>query len=171
MFKNLFTKNVFSKNRIIEEYIYELVGKELLIGEIRTGLWTKAISMAGGSDSKAEAIYIKLRAQSIVDKAKIANENVELSKKLKPLVSKKVNSHQQEHDAKKANSKQQSQLESQLIVAIHKQDYNQAHDAIVRGLKVKSWEYANKCHYLMEKCSDQDLNKLILFFLKKNGFT
>jgi hypothetical protein len=70
----LFTKNKASKNRIIEEWVYERVADELDDGDIRRGLWTKARGLSGGDASKCESIYIQLRAESIVDEAKISHE-------------------------------------------------------------------------------------------------
>ncbi|WP_198593579.1 hypothetical protein, partial [Vibrio breoganii] len=74
MLKKLFIKNGFAKGRIIEEHIYELVAEELSRGEKRIGLWTKALALSDGSHSKAESIYIRLRAESIVDEARINEE-------------------------------------------------------------------------------------------------
>ncbi|GEM77867.1 hypothetical protein [Vibrio superstes] len=69
-----FTKNRSSKKRIIEEWVYERVADELEMGEIRKGLWTKARGMSDGDANKCESIYIQLRAESIVDEAKIIHE-------------------------------------------------------------------------------------------------
>lgn len=70
----LFTKNKISKKRIIEEWVYERVADELDVGHIRRGLWTKARGLSGGDVNKCESIYIQLRAESIVDEAKISHE-------------------------------------------------------------------------------------------------
>lgn len=69
-----FTKNKGSKKRIIEEWVYECVAEELEMGEIRKGLWTKARGLSEGDANKCESIYIQLRAESIVDEAKVVNE-------------------------------------------------------------------------------------------------
>ncbi|MFA0069826.1 hypothetical protein AB4344_18725 [Vibrio breoganii] len=73
-----FTKNKGSKKRIIEEWVYELVADELDKGEIRKGLWTKARGLSDGDSNKCESIYIRLRAESIVDEAKVTHEVNEL---------------------------------------------------------------------------------------------
>jgi hypothetical protein len=78
---NFFTKNYASKNRIIEEWIYELVAEELNKGEKRIGLWTKAVGMCDGDMNRAESIYIQLRANSIYDEAKITKEAEDISRK------------------------------------------------------------------------------------------
>ncbi|MEZ9357872.1 hypothetical protein AB4143_17040 [Vibrio breoganii] len=69
-----FTKNRSSKNRIIEESVYEQVADELDNGDIRRGLWTKARGLSDGDANKCESIYIQLRAESLVDEAKISHE-------------------------------------------------------------------------------------------------
>ena len=71
---NMFNNRNQSHERIVEEYIYEQVALELRKNEKRVGLWTKAIALSLGDESKVESIYIQLRAESIVDEAKVANE-------------------------------------------------------------------------------------------------
>ncbi len=60
----------------------------------------------------------------------------------------------------------QSELESQFLSAISGNDYDLAHSAIVSGLKLESKEFAEKCEYLIHKSDDDDLRRLVSFFLK-----
>ena len=76
-----FTKNKKSKQRIVEEWVYEQVADELECNQIRKGLWTKAVSLSDGNESKCKGIYISLRAESIVDKEKIQKEVKEKDRK------------------------------------------------------------------------------------------
>ena len=55
--------------RGIEEAIYQAVAEEIASGVRRDGLWAKAIAETGGSIDAAEARYIQLRAQSLIDEA------------------------------------------------------------------------------------------------------
>ncbi|WP_117234919.1 hypothetical protein [Vibrio maerlii] len=78
---SLLTKNKKSKQRIFEEWVYEQVAQEITQDQRRVGLWTKAKALSGGEEAKVESIYIQLRAESIVDEAKVAQELVEESRK------------------------------------------------------------------------------------------
>lgn len=53
--------------RKIEEALYEAVSKEIGAGNIKEGLWTKALSESEGDESKASALYIRLRVQAMKD--------------------------------------------------------------------------------------------------------
>ena len=54
-------------SRRYEEKLYEVALEEFENGEIRKGLYAKALSMADGNKEKAEGIYLKLRVKSIMD--------------------------------------------------------------------------------------------------------
>lgn len=62
------------ESRQFEEYIYELVASEIQSGVLRSGLWTKAVLESGGDEKAAKCLYIKYRAQVMVDDAFIAEE-------------------------------------------------------------------------------------------------
>ena len=53
--------------RSAEEEIFRLVAEEIHRGLRRQGLWAKAIAEADGSEELARSIYVRLRAQSIID--------------------------------------------------------------------------------------------------------
>jgi hypothetical protein len=57
--------------RLIEEQLYELVGDELQNGVKRNGLWAKALAYSQGDESKAKALYISYRVQSLKDESEI----------------------------------------------------------------------------------------------------
>lgn len=78
MVMKFFTTPRGSKKRILEEWVYECVAHELESGDIRKGLWTKALGLALGDIGKCESIYIQLRAQSIIDEAKLINETSQI---------------------------------------------------------------------------------------------
>ena len=60
-------KKTTISSRRTEEKLYELALEEVEAGEIRKGLYAKAVSKADGDKEKAEGIYLKLRVQSMLD--------------------------------------------------------------------------------------------------------
>lgn len=52
-------------NKISDEAYYEMAGEEISRGKIRTGIWLKALSEAEGNESRAQAIYLKLRVDAM----------------------------------------------------------------------------------------------------------
>jgi hypothetical protein len=60
--------------RIIEEQLYEQVVNELASGQLRNGLWAKAIANSNGQDEMAKALYIQYRAQSLRDEYELLHE-------------------------------------------------------------------------------------------------
>ncbi len=59
-------------DRKLEEALYESVARELSEGVRKEGLWLKAIASSGGDKERAGAVYIELRAQSMLDDAALA---------------------------------------------------------------------------------------------------
>lgn len=53
-----------------DEKYYEAVVKELESGNPRPGLWAKAFAESSGNEVAARALYIKLRAQQLIDEDK-----------------------------------------------------------------------------------------------------
>ena len=60
-------KKTTINSRRYEEKLYEVALEEVESGEIRKGLYAKALSKADGDKEKADGIYLKLRVQSILD--------------------------------------------------------------------------------------------------------
>lgn len=61
----------------LEEALYELVAGEILRGEIRQGLWLKAMVESNSDDIKAKTRYAKLRVTQLahdLDKQREAEE-------------------------------------------------------------------------------------------------
>jgi hypothetical protein len=55
--------------RQLEEKLFDAVAAELASGTRREGLWLKAVADASGSESAARALYVRYRAQSMLDEA------------------------------------------------------------------------------------------------------
>ena len=66
----------FRKNaavaRLVEERLYGIVAAELANGEIREGLWAKALADSKGAEEAAKGLYMKYRVQSMRDDVSIA---------------------------------------------------------------------------------------------------
>lgn len=73
MFKN--NPSEKSAERLVEEQIYAQVVDELSKGQRRDGLWAKALSDSDGDETRAKALYIKYRVQSIVDETVVLKES------------------------------------------------------------------------------------------------
>ena len=72
MFNRL--KKKLAASRLLEEQLYEIVVNEMSGGEIRSGLWAKALAMGDGSDGSTKSHYIKYRVQSLKDEANLLIE-------------------------------------------------------------------------------------------------
>jgi hypothetical protein len=70
IFAKLKRKNAAA--RLIDEQMYEIVVEELQSGVRRNGLWAKALAKSQGDESKAKALYISYRVQSLRDESEIA---------------------------------------------------------------------------------------------------
>ncbi|MEZ8306795.1 hypothetical protein AB6C40_23530 [Vibrio splendidus] len=165
-----FTKNRSSKKRIIEEWVYEQVADELGIGEIRKGLWTKARGLSEGDTNKCESIYIQLRAESIVDEAKVLNEACELVARNEAKRAAKSATEQQAQASKAEKEQVSDAWESQLLLSIHNEDYDKVHGVMRSGVTIPNEEFAEKCRFLLTKCKSQDLVNLVTFFLKQSNY-
>ena len=67
--------------RLQESAIYAEVMKEIQSGKRHDGIWAQAFSETEGNEKKADALYIKLRVQSLKDELKIHNDNLFKKKK------------------------------------------------------------------------------------------
>ena len=60
---------------LAEEKLYEYVGKEIEAGDIRTGLWTKAITLANSSEQgDINREYIRLRIEYLFAEGRLFNQ-------------------------------------------------------------------------------------------------
>ncbi|MBK6357127.1 MAG: hypothetical protein IPF44_10570 [Betaproteobacteria bacterium] len=71
MFDQFKTQAAFS--RLSEEEVYAQVIREIECGVRRDGIWAKSMADSQGDLTKAKALYIKLRVQSIRDEIHVAN--------------------------------------------------------------------------------------------------
>ena len=60
-------KKIAIESRRFQEKLYEVALEDFETGEIKKGLYAKALSMADGNEEKAKGIYLKLRVKSIMD--------------------------------------------------------------------------------------------------------
>ena len=60
-------KKALINSRRLEEKLYEVALEEFELGEIKKGLYAKALAKAEGNKEKADGMYLKLRVQSLVD--------------------------------------------------------------------------------------------------------
>ena len=60
-------KKTTIESRRYEEKLYEVALEEVEAGDVRKGLYAKAVAKADGDKEKADGIYLKLRVQSIMD--------------------------------------------------------------------------------------------------------
>jgi|GEM_PF-3400016 len=63
-----------ASERLLEEALYQQVGNEIREGQIRDGLWMKALAESNGDSSKTQALYLKYRIQSIKDEFELSRQ-------------------------------------------------------------------------------------------------
>lgn len=57
-----------AEERLAENYVYELVAKELQEGFRKDGLWLRGATESEGDEQKARRLYVRYRVQEIKDK-------------------------------------------------------------------------------------------------------
>lgn len=62
-------KAKIAAHKIPDEAYFEMAGEEIKRGQIRQGLWLKAMALASGDSQKAQAIYLKLRVETMRQEA------------------------------------------------------------------------------------------------------
>lgn len=72
MFKSLAKNRAYK--RLLDEKLFEYALQEFENGEMRDGLWAKALYQSSGDENKASALYLKLRVQSLKDEHLIVQE-------------------------------------------------------------------------------------------------
>ena len=75
MFKSL--KLNSAKSRLVEERLYEIVMDELESGNVRKGIWGKALAKSNGNDNQARSNYLELRVESLKDEAHVIQSILE----------------------------------------------------------------------------------------------
>ncbi|MEH6628772.1 MAG: hypothetical protein V7739_20210 [Motiliproteus sp.] len=69
MFKRFKFNSAMS--RLGEERLYEIVMDELSSGNMRKGLWAKALAKSNGNHEQAKSKYIEFRVESLKDEAHV----------------------------------------------------------------------------------------------------
>lgn len=66
-----------ASDRLFEEQLYEQVSHEIQRGELKPGLWAKALAKSSGNNEAAKSHYIEFRVQAIKDEIVIAENAAE----------------------------------------------------------------------------------------------
>lgn len=66
-------KAKLAASKLAEEQLYALAAEEVACGQIRQGLWAKAIAETGGDDAAAKARYLKLRVEIMKAEAEVTD--------------------------------------------------------------------------------------------------
>ena len=97
--------------KLQEEIIYAEVLAEIKAGIRRDGLWAKALSESNGDINKTKALYIKYRAQSLIDEFKKYNTRGQRKKREK-LRQEEEKLRQEEAENIKAKAKKEAKKEA-----------------------------------------------------------
>lgn len=60
-------------DRLVEEKLFELAFDEIEEGNIRRGIWAKAIANSDGNDGKTRSLYVQMRVDAMKDEARVVN--------------------------------------------------------------------------------------------------
>ena len=66
-------KAKLAASKLAEEQLYAHAAEEVSSGQIRQGLWAKAIAETGGDDAAAKARYLKLRVEIMKAEAEVTD--------------------------------------------------------------------------------------------------
>ena len=66
-------KAKLAASKLAEERLYAQVAEEVASGQIRQGLWAKAIAETGGDEAAAKAHYLKLRVEIMRAEAEVTD--------------------------------------------------------------------------------------------------
>jgi hypothetical protein len=90
MFKRLRLNS--AKSRLVEERLYEMVMDELETGNMRRGIWAKAVAKSNGNDNQARSKYLELRVESLKDEAHVIQSILESEENKPNLIEPESNS-------------------------------------------------------------------------------
>jgi len=132
--------------RLNEEALYAQVHTEIEGGDIRQGLWLKALSDSDGNELKAKAKYAKARVKSLKDEAAIAKavlaEQEQVSRE-KKIHEEAYRQKQREENAKERKAKQERERKKRSSGPNGDErvsDIDQAKEFLLqRNYKIKSW--------------------------------
>jgi len=140
--------------RLNEEALYAQVHTEIEGGDIRQGLWLKALSDSDGNELKAKAKYAKARVKSLKDEAAIAKvvlEEQEQNSRERKIHEETRRQQQREKKAEAEKTKQENaskqnhkntaaELKEKLGGQKGELDINAAKEFLSqRNYKIKSW--------------------------------
>lgn len=63
---------MMASNRLAQEQLYEAALQEMTLGQIRNGLWAKALADSDGDEQKVTSLYLKYRVQSMLDETEMS---------------------------------------------------------------------------------------------------
>ena len=66
-------KAKLAASKLAEEQLYAQAAEEVAAGQIRQGLWAKAIAETGGDEAAAKAHYLKLRVEIMKAEAEVTD--------------------------------------------------------------------------------------------------
>ena len=66
-------KAKLAASKLAEEQLYAQAAEEVASGQIRQGLWAKAIAETGGDEAAAKAQYLKLRVEIMKAEAEVTD--------------------------------------------------------------------------------------------------
>jgi len=66
-------KAKLAASKLAEEQLYAQAAEEVASGQIRQGLWAKAIAETGGDEAAAKAHYLKLRVEIMKAEAEVTD--------------------------------------------------------------------------------------------------
>jgi hypothetical protein len=69
MFKRMKLNSAMA--RLVEEKLYEMAIDELGNGNVRKGIWAKAIAKSNGNKEQERSKYLELRVESLKDEAQV----------------------------------------------------------------------------------------------------
>jgi tetrahydromethanopterin S-methyltransferase subunit F len=75
MFKRMKLNSAMA--RLVEEKLYEMAIDELGNGNVRKGIWAKAIAKSNGNKEQEKSKYLELRVESLKDEAQVIQSIVD----------------------------------------------------------------------------------------------
>ena len=66
-------KAKLAASKLAEEELYAQAAEEVASGQIRQGMWAKAIAETGGGEAAAKAHYLKLRVEIMKAEAEVVD--------------------------------------------------------------------------------------------------
>ena len=107
-----------SISRLEEERLYEYALTEVEGGEIRKGIWAKALSQSKGDDAAAKALYLEMRVQSIIDEGRVADALMNAAMDSLTELEKKELKEAEEQKKRMAAKEKQRRVNQWIVLAV-----------------------------------------------------